>query len=684
MIAFKDNVFRLNTQNTSYIFSITSFKHIEHIYYGTKLKEQSLDALKLKRSATIGTSVIYDESDDLYCLDNMCLEWSGIGKGDYRHSPTEIKMPDGSYTSDFIYQSHTIEKGHTTMNILPSSYGEKEDCDTLKITLKDLSNNVMLIMIYTVYNQTDVITRRVVIENHHDKSLDIRRLMSMMIDLPNKNYHMLSLDGGWEVIMTFSDSGYNELSHHFHDFINDHIIRGDWKNKERPVLLNNWEACFFKYTQGKLMRLARKAKSLGVELFVLDDGWFSNRDDDTRGLGDYSINKKKLPKGLTHFIKKINKLGLSFGLWFEPEMVNKDSDLYRAHPEYAVSIPGKKESLGRNQLVLDLCNKEVRDYIVTSISKILDESNITYVKWDMNRHISDAYSSSLSNQGEFYHSYILGLYDILKRIFIPRPHILLESCSSGGNRFDVGMLCYSPQVWASDDTDPIERLKIQSGLSYLYPPSTMGAHVSSAPHQQTLRNTPLSTRFNVSSFGCLGYELDLKYLSYVEKREIKKQIAFYKQHRKMLQYGDFYRSNQVKANKVHFQSVSKDKTKSIAGLFQTLSIASEGQDILPLHGLDKDSDYTLSTREQPLFIGQFGELVKHIIPVSLHPEGLILRTANKYYKMNNCVEQYEGDGNLLMQGIRLNNQFMGSYYNQNTRLLSDYGSNLYIINKKIG
>ena len=297
----------------------------------------------------------------------------------------------------------------------------------------------------------------------------------------------------------------------------------------------------------------------------------------------------------------------------------------------------------------------------------------------MNRHISDAFSPTIANQGEFFHRYILGLYRILDGIFTKRPHILLESCSSGGNRFDLGILCYSPQVWSSDDTDSVERLKIQGGLSYLYPPSTIGAHVSSAPHQQTLRETPLSTRFNVSCFGNLGYELDLKYLTSLEKQEIKEQIAFYKEHRKLLQYGRFSRVESQKENKVLWQTVNPERTKAISGVFQTLATASEGYDDLKVVGLDKELNYQITTKKQNLYIKRFGGLVKHIMPVELNPNGLILRTVNKVHKLEDCVESYQGDGALLEAGIRLNNQFMGTHYNPETRLLGDFGSSLYVV-----
>jgi alpha-galactosidase len=482
-----------------------------------------------------------------------------------------------------------------------------------------------------------------------------------------------------EAVMTFSPDGFNGMSAHFHDFVNAHIVRGDWKGKERPVLINNWEACFFRFTRSKLLRLARQARRLGVELFVLDDGWFGKRNDDHAGLGDYDVNTKKLPRGMKSFADEIRALGLLFGLWFEPEMVNPDSDLYRAHPEYAVATPGREPLLGRNQLVLDLCNPDVRDYIVENVTKILDDAKIDYVKWDMNRHINDAYSPVLANQGEFYHRYIIGLYDVLARIFRPRPQILLESCSSGGNRFDLGMLCFSPQVWSSDDTDAVERLKIQEGLSYLYPLSAMGAHVSASPNQQTLRQTPIATRFNVASFGCLGYELDLKHLTMLERKEVREQIAYYLAHRRTLQYGRFLRHDTPKTNKVYWQTVSKDRRYSVAGSFQTLSQAAESNDVLPLTGLDQTKQYRMQTKPQRIFIRRFGGLVNHLLPFTINPNGTLFRWADRLYAMQDCVETYSASGKTLMQGVHLNNQFVATGYNAKVRMLGDFGSNLYEI-----
>ncbi|MDF2986775.1 MAG: alpha-galactosidase [Eubacterium sp.] len=769
MITIKNNVFRLDTANTSYIFTSTIHGHLEHIYYGSTLDaSEAAETLGQKRTIPLGSSIVYEASDELYCLDNMLLEWSDIGRGDYRQSPAELKMPDGSFTSDFVYTSHKIVQGSLHMSMLPSAYGADQ---ALVVTLKDKYFNITLDLYFSVFEKNNIITRRAVLTNNCDTLLSVRRIMSMCLDLPDENFHMLTLDGGWiketnvherpvqygitvnssttgdssnrhnpgfilaeedatqehghvygfnlvysgnhysaveksgrdivrvlsginphcfewnlsqgesfetpEAVISFSEKGVNGMSRNMHDFINEHIVRGSWKNRERPVLLNNWEAHFFDFNESKLLNLAKDAVKLGVELFVLDDGWFGDRNNDKSSLGDYSVNQKKLPHGIKAFAEKIRALGLDFGLWFEPEMVNPDSGLYRSHPEYAVVLPARKPVLGRNQLLLDLCNPNVRDYIVKNVTTILDEANISYVKWDMNRHIAEGYSPTINNQGEFYHRYITGLYEILSRIFDSRPHILLESCSSGGNRFDLGMLCFSPQIWCSDDTDPIERLKIQTGLSYLYPPSTMGAHVSQSPHQQTLRKTPLSTRFNAAAFGCLGYELDIRYLTPEEKKDIADQIAFYKQYRRVFQYGQFSRQKTLKLNKFIWQSVSESGDIALTGFFQVLSSAAESEDRLVVKGL-KPGHYLVGTRPQRMYLERFGGLMKHILPVELNPDGFILRMANRHYSMTDCVQEYKCSNRALSAGIPLNNQFSGTGYNEKVRMYGDFGSEIYI------
>ena len=465
-----------------------------------------------------------------------------------------------------------------------------------------------------------------------------------------------------ETVLAVSDQGFGGLSRKMHRFVLEHIIPVYWQYRERPVLYNDWEGCMFDFNQRKLLNLAKQAKELGCELFVLDDGWFGKRDDDTTSLGDYSINKKKLPQGIKGLSERINHMGLEFGLWFEPEAVNPDSDLYRAHSDWALT-DGFTPVTGRNELLLDLTKPEVRDYIVESVTGILDNANISYVKWDMNRH-----SVAL---GEKAHRYILGLYDVLRRIFGPRPHILLESCSSGGNRFDLGMLCFGPQVWCSDNTDPISRLEIQGNLSYLYPQSTFGSHVSESPHAQTLRATPLTTRGNVSFFGCLGYELDLDHLLPVEQKEIKAQIALYKKYRTVFQFGAFYRLK-------NGWQVRHGKT-AIAGVFRKFRDAAPAYERLRLKALEPGKRYHFQNRAQELRIGQFGSLVKHVAPVNLNPNGVVLRTADRHMTMPDGIQELTASGAALMNGVTLLPLFRGSGYHEKQRTLLDFGSEVYIV-----
>ena len=413
-------------------------------------------------------------------------------------------------------------------------------------------------------------------------------------------------------------------------------------------------------------------------MFVLDDGWFGKRNSDTAGLGDWVENRKKLPGGIRSIAKAVNRMGMKFGLWFEPECVNPDSDLYRAHPDWAVSIEGRSLTLGRNQLVLDLTRREVREYIIESVDRVLRSSNIEYVKWDYNRHISDMYSATLSQQGEFFHRYILGLYEVIDEIFNKRhPKILFESCSSGGNRFDLGMLCYSPQIWTSDNTDPIERLDIQGGIYNFYPQSTVSAHVSMAPHAQTLRDTPISTRFNVAAFGVLGYELDFGELTPAERRQVKEQIAFYKANRRIFQYGQLKKVKLKNTDEISWQ-IRKDGVV-MAGLYQKYKTACPGRDSLSVPGLDDGKLYSVESNGQYLRIARFGGLIKHITPIYLRPDGFILRTVNKYFAMTDGKENYTVSGAALSEGINLAMQYEGSGYDPNLRILGDFGSNLYII-----
>ena len=401
-----------------------------------------------------------------------------------------------------------------------------------------------------------------------------------------------------EVVMVYSDQGLNKMSQVYHRLYRTRLMRGYWRDKARPILLNNWEATYFDFNEEKILNIAKKAKEVGVELFVLDDGWFGARNDDYRGLGDWYVNLEKLPDGISGLSRKIEALGLKFGLWVELEMVNKDSDLYRAHPDWIIGAPGRFESHGRHQHVLDFSRKEVVDYIYEMISKVLRESSISYIKWDMNRYMSEPYSrgASAAHQGMVMHKYILGVYDLYTRLTTEFPKILFESCASGGARFDPAMLYFAPQTWTSDDTDASERVKIQYGTSMVYPVVSMGSHVSAVPNHQLLRTTPLETRGNVAYFGTFGYELDLNLLSDEEIEIVKKQIAFMKQYRDLIQVeGDFYRLlSPFAGNDAAWMVVSRDQTEAIAGFYQRLNKINASWLRLRLQGLSEDSLYEVS------------------------------------------------------------------------------------------
>ena len=745
MIECNNGLFHLRNHALSCLLRVNRYGLLEQIHFGAPVRSEDVEALAGQAGLGWGSSLLLNDKDPTSCPDTMALAWSGSGRGDFRESPLEL---DGQPTN-FNYVNHRVLDTAPVMeSSLPKTHGKGE---TLEITMEQSGTRLKLY--FTLYDTA--LTRRAVLENTGDRSVELSKFMSFSMDFFGC-YTMTTFNGGWaaemqrcdtvvgasrvvnesttgassnqhnpgfllseedatedagrvygfnliysgnhyaaaqlsqqgftrvmqgispanfrkmlqpgerfetpEAVLSYSGAGFNGLSARMHKFVLDHVVPEYWSRRERPVLYNSWEGCMFDFNESRLVDLARRAKDLGCELFVLDDGWFGKRDNDLAGLGDYNINMKKLPHGLSGLAQKVNKLGMEFGLWFEPESVNEDSDLYRAHPDWALT-DSHPTIYGRHQLLLDLTKTEVRDYIVENVSRVLDSANITYVKWDMNRHSVAV--------GAKAHEYILGLYDVLGRIFGPRPEILLESCSSGGNRFDLGMLCFGPQVWCSDNTDPISRLDIQGNLSYLYPQSTFGAHVSAAPHAQTLRATPLTTRGNVSFFGCLGYELDLKHLVSVEVKEIKHQIELYKTYRRLFQFGTFRRMK-------NGWQVSQDGVTA-AGVFHKLMQAAPGYEQLRLTGLDAGKTYHLRTRAQKIRIGQFAHLLKHVAPVNLNPDGTVLRTADKFYALDDGVEGYRLSGSALMSGILLQPCFRGTGYDTNQRTQGDYGSNLYIV-----
>ena len=401
-----------------------------------------------------------------------------------------------------------------------------------------------------------------------------------------------------EAVLAYSCTGLDGMTHALHDLYRSHLTRGPWKDKPRPSLVNNWEATYFKFDTEKLLDIARTAAGRGIEMLVLDDGWFGCRDTDTNSLGDWVVNEKKLPGGLKYLADEVNKLGMKFGLWVEPEMVCPDSNLFRAHPDYALQIPGRPPMLSRTQLVLDLSRKEVRDCIYDQLRKVLSSANIEYVKWDMNRPLTDVASFCLEGerQGELFHRYVLGVYELQERMLTDFPHLLLENCASGGGRFDPGMLYYSPQIWTSDNTDAVDRLRIQEGTALIYPLSTMGAHVAACPSHTNGRSTPFETRGLVSLPGCFGYELDLTKLTEEELAMIPGQLENYRKYGPVFHDGDYYRLASYGENQEYdaLMAVTKDKKTAVIDYVHVMSRQRRRDVLLPLRGLDEEKRYRSS------------------------------------------------------------------------------------------
>ena len=779
MIRQLENVFVLDTNQTTYCFQVLESGHLEHLYYGKRVRiEQASDVKSLaeKQAFPPGNSNVYDEKYPKLSLENMRLEMSSYGKSDIREPFIEVVHADGSYTSDFLYEGMVLSQNKTPLETLPSSYEENGNVQELTLLLKDRQYDLKLELHYYVFPEYDVISRSAKFINTSKERVQLKRLMSNQLDFEDYGYMLTTFNGSWaremyrhdamvnigktvnasyagtssnranpfvmisrpetsedygicygmnliysgnhyevmevnshgktrfvsginpqsfcfvlepeqsfeapEAVMTFSDAGYNGMSQHMHEFVRECIVRGEWKKKVRPVLLNSWEAAYFNINETKLLKLAKAGKDAGIELFVMDDGWFGTRNNDAQSLGDWDVNKKKLPRGVKGLCDKVNALGLDFGIWVEPEMVNVNSELYRTHPEWVMEIPGKPHSEGRQQRILDFANPAVVDYITEEMTKVLSSANIQYVKWDMNRIFSDYYSQYLKpeQQGEVAHRYMMGLYQMMNTLTTRFPHILFEGCASGGNRFDLGILCYFPQIWASDDTDAIYRAKGQTGYSYGYPMSTVTAHVSACPNHQTLRMTPLATRFNVAAFGVLGYECNLCDMKKEEVEEIKEQIALYKKWREVLQFGRFYRGRS--GNLHEWTCVSKDQSKAVGMIVQALVEPNSHFEQYFAKGLDADKKYHFYNIERKRHVKPFGDLVNMIAPVHVKYDSLLHKTIDKFVKMPGEVEDYTTFGDILMSGVKLHSAFGGTGYDEHTRYFQDFESRMYFMEEQ--
>ncbi len=409
-----------------------------------------------------------------------------------------------------------------------------------------------------------------------------------------------------EAVLVYSADGLGGMSRTFHDLYRQHLIRSPYKSKKRPILINNWEATYFNFDEKKLIDIADCASKLGIEMLVMDDGWFGNRFDDNRALGDWEVNEDKLHGGLKYLVEEVNKRGMKFGIWFEPEMICPDSDLYRAHPDWAIQVEGREPGLARNQMVLDFTREDVTDYIYNKVKTVLKSANVEYVKWDMNRPLCDIGSAVLpaDRMGEFFHRYTLGVYKLQEKLITDFPDLLLENCSSGGGRFDAGMLFYSPQIWASDDADAVERLKIQEGNELIYPLSTMGAHVSDCPNHCVGRTTPFKTRGHVALSGTFGYELDVTRISEEDRNLIPEQVGMYNKFNDIVREGDYYRlaSYSLNGNFDCWMSVAKDRSEALVTAVTVMKRPNVKSRNVKLMGLDPDKKYRLFNEDGTAYV----------------------------------------------------------------------------------
>ena len=767
MILTNDNVFVLNTEHLTYVFHVDETGLLLHDFFGGHIDIDNFDISSLKQKITCqkGTSTIYKEKvNPNLSMDYTLLEFSFPHKGDYKRTPVLLRNEKSGFVFDFSYNRYEVRKSPLQGEGLPTPHDHDEE---LVIYLKDAINEVEIELHYVLFEQSDVISRNVVIKNLSPEDIHVLKALSFQLDLVNQEYQLVNLTGGWasemnevvtdikvgvyshesvtgfsshkvnplfllknkettlesgnayifnliysgnhiqeveltnygylrvqaginpfcfdfnlkpgeafttpHAVMTFSNKGINDARSHMHHFVNEHIIASRWKEALRPVVINNWEGTYFKFKESKLLSIAKNARKFGAELFVLDDGWFGQRNDDSHGLGDYDVNKKKLPHGLKGLAKKVNKLGMKFGLWFEPESINPQSKLFDTHPEWVVRSLAEP-SLARHQLHLDLSKVEVQDYIISNISHILDDANIQYIKWDMNRHISDIPNSHI---GTFYHQYILGLYRVLKTLTKKYPHVLFEGCASGGNRFDLGILSYCPQIWASDDTDQHERLSIQRGYLYGYPLSVLSNHVSSELNHQTLRKSAIDSRFNVACFGVLGYELLFKEMNKFDKQRVSELIKVYKDNRDIFQFGDF---EEIMGNNGHirWQVTNKDKSKCVVGEFADKQSITPSESILSTKGLKEESKYSVDNVEVPHNIKEYGGLVNIILPIHVNPDGKLVDIASRHITMPSEKDHYVVSGNILNnKGVLLTPEWSAS--GNDVRMLRDFGSRLYII-----
>lgn len=705
----QQDVFKLDTPNSSYVMGLADHRWLGHIYYGSRLETTALSwALHLDKPPYTPEKL---NAEEVSFFDCFPAEYPVENMGDLRGNCLAVRTAKNQIDCLPSFDHFEILPGKPELKGLPSTLGGPQDCNTLKIVLKDKLSGVDVELYYTAFTKLDVITRSVLLRNTGKDAIWLDKALSCCLNLPYEGQQLITMHGSWarenqiqrqeiacgyqgaasrrgitshqdhpflavtsrdttqahgevyamhfvysgnflaevqrdqhdqlraimgihpeqfswklaggeqfqtpETVMVYSCEGLGQMTRTFHDLYRMHLIRSSFQFQPRPVLINNWEATYFDFDETKLLRIAEKAVSLGIDLFVLDDGWFGHRNSPSGSLGDWSVNRNKLPDGLDGLADKINVLGMKFGLWMEPEMVSPDSDLYKAHPDWVIQTASRRPLLCRDQFLLDLGHPEVEKYVWSQISGTLKSANISYLKWDMNRPMTNVGSNWLNadRQGETAHRYVLALYRLQQRLLDEFPTVLLENCCSGGGRFDPGMLFYSPQIWCSDDTDAIERLRIQEGTAMLYPLSCIGAHVSDCPNHTVWRNTLFDTRGIVAMSGTFGFELDVTQISEEEQQQIPAQIKRYRQHQKLIQTGDYYRLASSREGNLDAQMVvSKDKKSALVSIVRVLSQANQRPRLLRLAGLEPKAFYKVQSTGQK-FTGE--TLMKIGLPVEL-------------------------------------------------------------------
>lgn len=684
----------LHTKHTSYQMKIGNLDYLLHLYYGPSICDADMSYQIQQYDRGFSGNPYKSRDERTFSLDAQPQEFSTQQQGDFRTTSIEVVNADGSYSFNGNVASYTIKEGKYQLDTLPCVFANPDDTvHTLEITLEDSISKVQVVLLYSVFEESDILTRAVKVKNTGTASIHLRKIMSVCLDMLNgADMDLVSLPGrygqerqverqhmthhihsigsvrgssshqqnpfvllcdrnatedygncygfslmysgnflaeaeldqydqlrlvmginpkqffyeikpgeifeGPEAVIAFSSHGFTGLSHLYHDFYRTNLCRSKFVSKvQRPVLINSWEAAFMDFDDVKLVEIAKAAKKMGVDLLVMDDGWFGKRDDDNSGLGDWYVNENKIKCGLHKLVEQINALDMKFGIWFEPEMVSEDSDLYRAHPEWAMEIPDRPAVRSRNQIALDMSRKDVQDYLIKQVNAILDDANIYYVKWDINRSLADIWSNQLpaEKQGEVYHRYILGLYRVMNEIILTHPDILFEGCSGGGGRYDAAMLHYYPQYWVSDNNHPIDRLKLHYGTSFVYPTCTMGAHISDSG-----KFVPLKTKAVVAMCGTYGYELDATHLDEEEQKLCQEQSDLFRKYYHITFSGDYYRlTNPFElGNMTAWQHVTKDKKESLLSVVVTNLTCNGPQEYIRAKGLKPDALYRVNEGEE--------------------------------------------------------------------------------------